>query len=45
MRGERLGPGHQDRLEPILTDPRVGATMGGVSYGEHVLYRRLRATR
>ena len=45
MRGERLGPEHQDVLLPIVADPRVGATMGGVSYGEHVLYRRLRATR
>ena len=30
MRGERLGPAHQDVLAPIFADPRVGATMGGV---------------
>lgn len=30
MRGERLGPRHLDLLAPILADPRVGATMGGV---------------
>ena len=31
MRGERLGPGHLAALAPILADPRVGATMGGVA--------------
>jgi RimJ/RimL family protein N-acetyltransferase len=31
MRGERLGPEHQDVLLPIVADPRVGATMGGVA--------------
>ena len=30
MRGERLGPEHAAVLTPILTDPRVAATMGGV---------------
>src|SRR4051795_6305860 len=30
LRGERLGPRHNDVLEPIFADPRVGATMGGV---------------
>jgi RimJ/RimL family protein N-acetyltransferase len=30
LRGERLGPEHNDVLEPIFADPRVGATMGGV---------------
>ena len=30
LRGERLGPRHNDALEPIFADPRVGATMGGV---------------
>jgi len=36
MRGERLGPGHQAVLAPILADPRVGATMGGVASAERV---------
>jgi ribosomal-protein-alanine N-acetyltransferase len=36
MRGERLGPGHQAALAPILADPRVGETMGGVSTPEQV---------
>jgi len=31
MRGERLGPAHLEALAPILADPRVGATMGGVA--------------
>jgi [ribosomal protein S5]-alanine N-acetyltransferase len=30
LRGERLGPRHLDALAPMLADPRVGATMGGV---------------
>ncbi len=30
LRGERLGPEHLDALAPILGDPRVGATLGGV---------------
>ena len=36
MRGERLGPEHQAALAPILADPRVGATMGGVATPEQV---------
>jgi RimJ/RimL family protein N-acetyltransferase len=36
MRGERLGPQHLDALAPILADPRVGATMGGVRTREEV---------
>jgi RimJ/RimL family protein N-acetyltransferase len=36
MRGERLGPGHAAALAPILADPRVGATMGGVATPEQV---------
>jgi RimJ/RimL family protein N-acetyltransferase len=36
MRGERLGPEHQAALAPILADPRVGETMGGVSTPEQV---------
>jgi RimJ/RimL family protein N-acetyltransferase len=36
MRGERLGPRHQAVMAPILADPRVGATMGGVSTAEQV---------
>jgi hypothetical protein len=31
LRGERLGPHHADVLYPIYSDPRVGATMGGVA--------------
>ena len=30
LRGEAAGPRHLDALAPILADPRVGATMGGV---------------
>jgi [ribosomal protein S5]-alanine N-acetyltransferase len=30
LRGERLRPDHLDVLAPILADPRVGATLGGV---------------
>ena len=30
LRGERLGPEHLAALAPILGDPRVGATLGGV---------------
>jgi RimJ/RimL family protein N-acetyltransferase len=30
LRGERLESRHNDLLEPIFGDPRVGATMGGV---------------
>jgi ribosomal-protein-alanine N-acetyltransferase len=36
MRGERLGPEHQAALAPILADPRVGETMGGVATPEQV---------
>jgi RimJ/RimL family protein N-acetyltransferase len=36
MRGERLGPEHQDALAPILADPRVGETVGGVATLEQV---------
>jgi RimJ/RimL family protein N-acetyltransferase len=36
MRGEPIGPQHQDVLLPILADPRVGATMGGVATAEEV---------
>jgi [ribosomal protein S5]-alanine N-acetyltransferase len=36
MRGERLGPRHHHALAPILADPRVGATMGGVATAEQV---------
>ena len=36
MRAERLGPEHHGALAPILADPRVGATMGGVATGEQV---------
>jgi len=36
MRGERLGPKHIEVLAPILADPRVGATMGGVRTREEV---------
>jgi ribosomal-protein-alanine N-acetyltransferase len=36
MRGERLGPEHQAVLAPILADPRVAATMGGVPAPEQV---------
>ncbi|MDA0161854.1 GNAT family N-acetyltransferase [Solirubrobacter ginsenosidimutans] len=31
LRGERIGPHHVDVLLPIFSDPRVGATMGGVA--------------
>ncbi len=31
LRGERIGPHHVDALLPIFSDPRVGATMGGVA--------------
>ncbi len=31
LRGERIGPQHVDVLLPIFSDPRVGATMGGVA--------------
>jgi hypothetical protein len=36
MRGEGLGPGHQKAPAPIVADPRVGATMGGVATPEEV---------
>ena len=36
MRGERLGPGHQAAMEPLLADPRVAATMGGVRTPEQI---------
>jgi RimJ/RimL family protein N-acetyltransferase len=36
LRGERLGPQHQAVMLPILADPRVGATMGGVATAEQV---------
>src|SRR3954449_10088157 len=36
MRGERLGPRHLDAVAPMLADPRVGATMGGVLGREQV---------
>lgn len=36
LRGEALGPQHLDALAPILADPRVGATMGGVMRREVV---------
>jgi RimJ/RimL family protein N-acetyltransferase len=36
LRGERLGPHHADVLYPIFSDPRVGATMGGVADRESV---------
>ncbi|MEA2133140.1 MAG: hypothetical protein QOC68_1049 [Solirubrobacteraceae bacterium] len=36
MRGERLGPRHQAAMAPMLADPRVGATMGGVATPEQV---------
>jgi RimJ/RimL family protein N-acetyltransferase len=36
MRGERLGPEHRGALTPIVADPRVGATMGGVATPEEV---------
>jgi RimJ/RimL family protein N-acetyltransferase len=36
MRGERLGPRHQAAMAPLLADPRVGATMGGVATPEQV---------
>ena len=36
MRGERLGPEHQAVLEPLLADPRVAATMGGVRTPEQI---------
>jgi RimJ/RimL family protein N-acetyltransferase len=36
LRGERLGPAHQEALAPIVADPRVGATMGGVATPEQV---------
>jgi [ribosomal protein S5]-alanine N-acetyltransferase len=36
MRGERLGPAHQGALAPILADPRVAATMGGVASAAEV---------
>jgi ribosomal-protein-alanine N-acetyltransferase len=36
MRAERIGPRHLDALAPMLADPRVGATMGGVLDREQV---------
>jgi RimJ/RimL family protein N-acetyltransferase len=36
MRGERLGPEHLAVVAPILADPRVGATMGGVQTAAQV---------
>jgi len=31
MRGEPIGPQHRDGLLALLSDPRVGATLGGVA--------------
>jgi ribosomal-protein-alanine N-acetyltransferase len=42
MRGERLGPGHLDAVAPMLADPRVGATMGGVVDREQVAEQLVR---
>ena len=36
MRGEPVGPQHQDVMLAILADPRVAATMGGVATAEQV---------
>ena len=36
MRGERLGPQHHGALAPMLADPGVGATMGGVATPQQV---------
>jgi [ribosomal protein S5]-alanine N-acetyltransferase len=36
LRGERIGPRHLDAVAPMLADPRVGATMGGVLDREQV---------
>ena len=36
MRGERLRAEHLDAVAPILADPRVGATLGGVRTREEV---------
>jgi len=44
MRGERLGPEHAAVLAPILTDPRVGATMGGVPTPQQLADRLALAT-
>ena len=36
LRGERIGPQHVEMLLRIFSDPRVGATMGGVMSAEVV---------
>ena len=36
LRGERIGPEHQDALAALFGDPRVGATMGGTYTPEQV---------
>jgi RimJ/RimL family protein N-acetyltransferase len=36
LHGEPLGPPHQSLLLPILADPRVAATMGGVATASEV---------
>jgi [ribosomal protein S5]-alanine N-acetyltransferase len=36
LHGEPLGPEHQALVLPILADPRVGATMGGVATASDV---------
>jgi [ribosomal protein S5]-alanine N-acetyltransferase len=36
MRGEPLGPQHLADLAPMLADPRVGATMGGIETPDQV---------
>ena len=36
LRGERIGPEHQDALAVLHADPRVGATLGGTQTPEQV---------
>jgi ribosomal-protein-alanine N-acetyltransferase len=36
LRGERIGPEHEDALLTVLGDPRVGATLGGTMTREEV---------
>jgi [ribosomal protein S5]-alanine N-acetyltransferase len=36
LRGERIGPEHQDALAALHGDPRVGATLGGTRTPEQV---------
>jgi len=36
LRGERIGPEHQDALAALHGDPRVGATLGGTQTPEQV---------